>query len=364
MNGADQDLDRNLPATPFKLSKARDKGSVARSPDVPGVALVSLAIVWCYVMAGPMLMQWAGLHARWWDAGAWRALDHARAATLVNDALLSAAYLLAPLLGAVMLVSVLSNFLQTGPVLSAEPLKPDFNRLNPAQGFKRLFSLKTVYTAGKSVFKLALLAVVFWWALQEAIGQLLVLPGVPPKAYLLQLPGLMGGLLSRLWLVLLVLAVLDFAYMRWDFAREMRMSQRELKDEAKHREGDPRIRRRLRELRVEMLRRTQALRKVPSADVLITNPTRVAVALKYDRARGAAPTLVAKGAGGLARQMRELAWRHGVTVVQNPPLARSLYRHVELDAAVPPTWYATVAKILVWVYAARQQRTAATGRPA
>lgn len=364
MSQAEQDLDRNLPATPFKLSKAREKGSVARSPDVPGVALVALVIVWCYVMAEPMLAQWATVQARWWDAGAWGPLDHARAASLLTDALLTSAYLLAPLLGAVVLVSVLSNFLQTGPVLTVEPIKPDFNRINPAQGFKRLFSLKSVYMAIKSVVKLAALAAVFWWALQGLLNLLMVMPWVPAKSYALQLPPLLGGLLAKLWLVLLVLAVLDFAYMRWEFSRQMRMSHRELKDEIKHREGDPRIRRRLRELRAEMLKRSQSLRQVPSADVLITNPTRVAVALKYDRASGMAPQLVAKGAGGLARQMRELAWRHGVTVVQNPPLARSLYRHVELDGAVPPQWYAMVAKILVWVYASRQRQGAGKGAAA
>jgi flagellar biosynthetic protein FlhB len=358
---AEQDLDRHHDATPFKLRQARNRGSVARSQDVASAALIAVAVVWCHAMVPRMVGQWANTQARWWNTAAWFPLDQAKTVALASDFLLSWLYLLAPLLAVLVIVAILSGLVQSGPVFSMEPVKPNFNRINPAEGFKRLMSLKTLYMAFKSVVKLLALGIVFWLALGSLLDQLLVLPWMSPRGYVAQMAAFTGGLLTKLWLVLLVLAILDLAYTRWEFARQMRMSQRELKEEVKQREGDPRIRRRLREIRVEMLRRAQALRKVPSADVLITNPTRVAVALKYDRSRGHAPTVVAKGAGTLARRMRELAWRHQVTVVQNPPLARSLYRHVDIDGAVPPNWYATVAKILVWAHATRTSRSKATG---
>ena len=361
---AEQDLDRNLPATPYKLEQARRKGSVPRAQDLSSVVTLAMLVVACHVLAEPMMRQWAHLNRQWWSPAGFGSIDPARANTLLSELGFAAVHMMAPLLLAIVIGVIAASLLQSGPVLSAEPIKPDFNRVNPAQGFKRLFSLKTVYVAGKSLVKLALLAGVFWWAFEALVGSLLAVSWLPAKAQTLRLPATLAGMLTKLWLVLLLLALIDLLYTRWEFARQMRMSHRELKDEIKHREGDPRIRRRLRELRMEMLKRSQSLRQVPSADVLITNPTRVAVALKYDRASGLAPQLVAKGAGGLARQMRELAWRHGVTVVQNPPLARSLYRHVELDGAVPPQWYATVAKILVWVYASRQRQGAGKGAAA
>lgn len=355
---AEQDLDRGHAATPYKLAEARKKGSVPKSPDVINVALLAVAVVWCYVLATPFLERWAQLQRRWWDWSSITPLDPQRAMGLVVEFCMATGFLLAPLCLSLMVVAVLSQWGQTGPVLSAHPIKPDFNRLNPGEGLKRLFTLKTLYMAGKSTLKLAVLAAVFWWALEALLGTFMGLSWLPPKLQVMRLPGLLGGMLTKLWLALLVLALIDLIYTRWEFGRQMRMSARDLKDETKHREGDPRVKRRLRELRIERLRQSQAAGQVPSADVLITNPTRVAVAVRYDRGTQSAPSLVAKGAGGLARQMREMAYRHGVPVVQNPPLARALYRQSQIGAAVPQEWYPMLAKILVWVYAAREQRAA------
>jgi len=353
---ADQDLDRNHPATAYKLEQARRKGSVARSQDISSMAMLAVMVVACHVMAAPLMQKWAQLHQRWWSPSAWATLDLPHASALLGSVALAAINMLAPLFIAIVLVAVFSHLLQSGPVLSAEPLTPDFNRLNPAEGFKRLFSLKTVYMAGKSLVKLVLLAGVFWWAFEALIGAFLALSWLPAKAQALRLPSMLGSMLTKLWLVLLVLALIDLMYTRWEFARQMRMSSREVKDEFKHREGDPRVRRRLRELRLERLKQSRALGQVRSADVVVTNPTRVAVALRYDREREAAPSVLAKGAGSLAAQMRELAYRHGVPVVQNPPLARALYRRTQIGGVVPEEWYPVAAKILVWVYAARNAR--------
>lgn len=353
---AEQDLDRNLPATPYKLEQARRKGSVARAQDLSSVVTLAMLVVACHVLAEPMMRQWAQLNRQWWSPTGFGAIDAARAHTLLSELGMAAMHMMAPLLLAIVIGVIAASLLQSGPVLSAEPIKPDFNRVNPAQGFKRLFSLKTLYVAAKSVVKLALLAGVFWWAFEALVGSLLAVSWLPAKAQTLRLPATLAGMLTKLWLVLLVLALVDLLYTRWEFARQMRMSHRELKDEFKHREGDPRVRRRLRELRIERLKQSQAAGQVKSADVLVTNPTRVAVALRYDRLREAAPTVLAKGAGGMAARMRELAYRHGVPVVQNPPLARALYRKTPIGGLVPEAWYPVAARILVWVYAAREAR--------
>jgi flagellar biosynthetic protein FlhB len=138
----------------------------------------------------------------------------------------------------------------------------------------------------------------------------------------------------------------------------MRMSKRDVKDEAKNRDGDPRIRARIRELRKEMLKRSKSMANVPKADVLITNPTRIAIALTYDHGKSAAPRVVAKGAGDLAKKMRETAQRHQIPIVQNRPLARALFREVDYEGYVPEKWYPQVAKIMVWVYSMREAKRA------
>jgi len=358
---AEQDLDRGHSATPYKLAEARKKGSVAKSPDVTNVALLGVAVLWCYVLARPMLTHWVDVQHRWWNWSSLAGLDMQRAMALVSDLCMAAGFLLAPLFLTLMVVAVLAQWGQTGPVWSTHPLIADFKRLNPGEGLKRLFTLKTIYLAAKSSIKLAVLAGVFWWSFEALFGVFMGLSWLPPKVQVMRLPDLLGGMLTKLWLALLVLALIDLIYTRWEFARQMRMSARDLKDEAKHREGDPRVRRRLRELRIERLRQSQAVGQVPSADVLITNPTRLAVAVRYDRNTQAAPSLVAKGAGGLAKQMREMAYRHGIPVVQNPPLARALYRHSQIGGTAPEAWYPVLAKILVWVYAAREQKVKAKG---
>jgi len=158
---------------------------------------------------------------------------------------------------------------------------------------------------------------------------------VQPAAYPHVLSALIGRLLIKLLIVLVVIAAIDWLFAQRQFARQMRMSRRDIKDEHKHREGDPRIRARIRELRMKLLKRSQSMREVPDADVLITNPTRVAVALRYEHGVSPAPRVVAKGVGATAQKMRDIAFRHSVPIVQSPPLARALYRHCDDDDYVP-----------------------------
>jgi len=248
-------------------------------------------------------------------------------------------------------------------VFSTEPLKPDWNRLNPAAGFKRLLSLKLLFETGKSVLKLLALVAVAWVAVRLLLPGVAAYQALPVRGFLAGLLDAAGGLAARLCAVLALFALIDVVYARWDYARTLRMSRREMTDELKHRDGDPRIKARLRELRLEFLRRTRAAAQVPQADLLLTNPTRIAVALRYRHGESPAPQVIAKGAGGLARRMREIAHRANVPVVQSPALARALFKEVAQDAYVPERWYPQVAKILVWLQtakAARARRDAAT----
>jgi len=356
---AEQDLDRNQAATPHKLKRARERGQTAKSVDVVSAIVFAVAVVY---------LMWRGIGA---VSAQFRfdlsLLLHATRLDptggtlwpMVGNALRSTVVLMAPFLVTIMLAAIVGNLLQTGPILSFEPLKVDFDRINPVNGMKRTFSMRVLFDAARALVKLSLLALMAFLGLEALAEQFYALPSLSPVGYLRTLLGDLSSLGLKMALVLGLIALVDMMYTRHSFAKKMRMSQRELKDEVKQREGDPRIRSRMRELRRETLKRSQALRQTRNADVLITNPTHVAVALKYERDRMVSPQLLAKGAGHLAAAMRDIAARHRIPVVQNPPLARRLFRELSADHPVPPELYAQVARIIVWVFAMREKQQAA-----
>lgn len=345
---ADQDLDRNEAATPYKLEKAREKGQVSKSADVVSAAVLLVAVLFLTSQAETLMRaQFRFDQALFLQAFR---IDEAGAGLLplLQLALRSALALLLPLFAAILLAAVVGNLMQTGPVLSFEPLKVDFQRINPVTGFKRIFSMRTLFDGARACIKLMVLAGVSWLALRALLPHFHALAGASALAYALLLIDDLAGLGLKMVCVLALVAMLDLLYTRREFAKKMRMSVRERKDETKHREGDPRIRARLRQLRVEMLKRSASLRRTKEADVVITNPTHVAVALRYEHGEMTSPQLLAKGAGRLAKSMRQIAARHQIPVVQNPPLARRLMRELDVDQPVPEHLYAEVARIIVW----------------
>lgn len=355
---AEQDADRSEQATQHKLDEARKKGSVAKSIDFTSMALLAgLAVVlfgngWealrHSLRTQQKVLARAGQHD-WSSDGV---------AAWIGELLLDTLSLMGPLFLTLVVVAVLANLVQTGPVFTFHPLIPDLSRINPANGLKKLFSMRILFEALKSVIKLAVLGSVLYALVKAGIPGLIGLSTMEPKGYARLLLALAGALLLKLVLVQLVIALMDMVYTRHDFAKRMRMSKRDVRDESKNREGDPRIRSRIRELRKEVLKRSKSMAKVPSADVLITNPTRLAVALSYSHGKSGAPQVVAKGAGDLARQMRELAGRHSIPIVQNRQLARALFREVDYDGYVPEKLYPQIAKIMVWVYTMRDAKRA------
>lgn len=365
MTGHDQDLDRNEQASPHKLEEARKRGQSARSTDLGSLAALIVAMLACYALATPALKAMTQLLAQGLAVSPTVVSDSAQAAQLGQQGLSRALLVLAPFLLALVVVTVGVSLLQSGGfVFTSQPLKPDFTRLNPAQGFKKFFSMRLIYEAIKSTLKLLALAGVAWLALQALLFGALQLLGLPAKALLFRTLQASGGVMAKLCAVLLVFALIDLLFVRWEFLRKLRMSKREVEDEHKNREGDPRIKNRLRELRQQFLQRSQSVRNVPQSNVVITNPTHIAVALRYEHGVTPAPLLVAKGAGAMAAQIRKAAQKAGVPIVHSPRLARALFREVGQDAYVPEHWYPPVARILVWLRSAREakaRQTAALG---
>lgn len=348
---AEQDLDRNEKATPHKLQEARRKGQVAKSQDVTTVVVLLVAVAWLSAQG------WEGLrHLFQFDR-----LVLAQAAAVSPLGALDAASrdalaMFAPFLGAMVLAAIVANVAQTGPVFTFHPLKPDFERLDPAAGLKRVFSMRSLFDLLRSLLKLGILGATAWIALQSMLGQFHHVAGLSPLGQAQLMVKDVASLGMKLVLALAVIAAIDLWYTRRSFDTKMRMSRRELKEEHRHREGDPRIRARLRELRRAMLKKAASVRRTKDADLLITNPTHYAIALQYTHGEMPAPRLIGKGAGATAAAMRHVAQRHQIPIVQNQTLARALYAAMETDQYVPAEHYAQVARLMIWVLARRGNR--------
>lgn len=354
---AEQEQDRSEPASPFKLREAKRRGNVAKSMDLNSLLVVAALLVCLQLWAGGAAEGQARLsRVLFLQAGAlgfsasqvWHWLGAA-----VGQSLL----LLAPLFGAVMLAGALSNLLQHGPVFSTQPLKPDFKRIHPATGFKRIFSKRALFELGKNLLKLGLFSWMLYLTLRDLVPVLVQMLFAQPRAYGAPVLQQVAGLVFRLLLLMLAVSLLDLLFTRWEYADRLRMSRREVKDEHKQREGDPKVKARIRELQNELRSKSRALRNIPKSDVVITNPTHLAVALVYRHGEMAAPAIVAKGSGELVEKMKTVARRSGVTIVENRRLARALWR-LDLHDTVPEAHFAEVARILVWVQQARRGATA------
>jgi flagellar biosynthetic protein FlhB len=353
---SESDLDRNHAATPYKLEKARDRGQVAKSPDVIGAVVFTTAMVFL-AWQGWAVWQRVFQLARTLLGQADRVLSDPTLLWTMSGQMLQQALLMAvPFFATLVIAAIVANMMQSGPILTLHPVKPDWQRLNPVTGFKRLLSVRTLFVAARSMLKLLVLGLVAWLALKHLLPQFYRLSDLPAGALMRTLLDDFAALGLKFAGALVLIALLDLLYSRHEFAKKMRMSQREIKDEAKNRDGDPRIRARLRELRREMLKRSLAVRNTRHADVLITNPTHVAVALRYVHGEMTSPQLVAKGRGFMAAVMRQVAARHRIPVVRSPALARQLYRDLAIDQQVRPDLYARVARIIVWVLARRDAR--------
>ena len=269
------------------------------------------------------------------------------AATLEKAAMAVAAPLLLLLVAA-----VAGPLLQTGFLLSASPLAPKWSKVSPMAGFHRMFSRRTLVEFIKNLLKLTLIGGVAFTLAKPTLPGIEHLVQVQPAAMLEETRHLVLRLAVGILSTLTLIMVVDIIYQHFSFIANLRMTRQEIKEESRQNEGDPMVKQRLRQLRVQRARQ-RMMANVPNADVVITNPTHFAVALKYDSATGAAPICLAKGQDLIALKIREVATANKVTIVENPPLARALYPTVEIDAEIPPEHYKAVAEVISYVFRLR-----------
>ena len=346
--------------TPRKLQQARERGEFVKTPDLP--ALASLAAV------GAVLATTGGWISRSMVSGLTPFFAHPDAMALqggdgqaiMRQAIMAGAPALLLVLGAAALAGLAGNVLQTGLVFTPDKLVPDFSKLSPMQGFKRVFGLDGLMQFLKSMVKVSLTALLAWWVLQPHLNELENLATLEPIAMLTFSADVLRRLVFAVAAFLLVIAGADWFWQRQRFMQRMRMTKEELKEDYRQSEGDPHVKARQRNLRIQRAKR-RMMQAVPGATVVVMNPTHYAVALKYDASETPAPLCVAKGLDSLALRIRAIAEEAGVPVIEDPPLARALYASVEIDDIIPPAHYEAVAKIIGFILN-QGRRAVAMGR--
>jgi flagellar biosynthesis protein FlhB len=340
--------DKTEPASPKRREEARKKGDVAKSKELASIAVLTAGVLYLFFAAKGLSVRLGGLMEKAFSQIPGLQDSDSKLMELCSQSIQDYLAIILPISILACAVAVLANYLQTGAIWSVEALAPKASKIDPVQGLQRVFSLRSFLELLKSIAKIVIVGWVAYSALKEDFPHLLPLIYQDRWEILLWLGRASWKVTIRCCWVIAVLAIFDFVYQKWEFERKLRMTKQELKDEYKQTEGDPIIKSRIRSIQREMARR-RMMEEVPKADVVITNPEHLAVALRYEGQKMAAPRVVAKGADRIALRIKELARDKGVPVVENRNLAQNLYK-LELGEEIPARFYQAVAEILAYVY--------------
>lgn len=341
-------------ATPKRRQEMRQKGQVPKSRELV-TALMLLISFWSLKLLSKYLFNDLIVATRSFLSFS-KDIDSRFEMENLMQTLLYCMFVIAKVLGPILLIIAITaiaiNYLQVGYIFSMKPLMPSFNKLNPIQGFKRLFSKNSFVELLKSIFKIGVIGYVVYDYFADNYRIIPELIGMDVQNTTVFIGNTIISIGIRAAVVLLVMSVFDYAFQLWDYEKSIRMSKQEVKDEYKQIEGNPQIKSKIREKQRQMaLRRMMA--EVPKADVIITNPTHFAVAVKYNAAESDAPLVVAKGKDLIAQKIKETAKENKVPVVENKPLAQTLYKTVEIGDKIPAELYKAVAEVLAFVYSLR-----------
>lgn len=362
MSDSQDDSQKTEDPTSKRQAEAREKGQVGKSRELDHFFML-LAISLAVFIFGPSLMtRVKDILMIFVEAPHAMAVDKFALQDMLWRLAGQLGLALAPVIALLVIAGLGSSILQHGFLFAPDMLVPKWSKLSPLEGFKRLFSMRAMIEFLKGAGKIALVGAFQYWLMRDDFDHLEKYVYIDEVQLLHLILGLSLKLLSGILAMLAVIAGADFLYQKFQTLRDMRMSRQEIRDEHKQSEGDPMVKGRLRQLRVERARR-RMMQEVPKADVIVTNPTHFAVALKYDQSKNAAPRVTAKGADLVAQRIRDLAVEHNVPIVQNPPLARVLYAHVDIDREVPPDYYKAVAEIISYVFKLRRGERADPPKP-
>jgi len=347
--------DKTESATPKRREDARRRGQVCKSAEVPVAAILCAALIALSATGKDILDTLAVMLRRGLQIVPPGELTNAQTLSLVGGMCWEGFVAFVPLLGAVFVAAFAALALQIGVHYNEETIMLHAEKLNPVSGFSNLLSLPAIVKLIVSLAKLSAIAIACWVSIGDELAALMPLSFATPAQFTSATSQAVFSMTTRVAVVLAIIAFADWCYQKWQFEKNMRMSKQEVKDEAKMLDGDPKIKARIRQVQFQMAKK-RMLSKVPQAGVVIRNPTHYAVALQYQKLKNSAPVVVAKGADHLARKILDIAFQHRIPIVTDPPLARALYRSVDLDQEIPLNFYKAVARILARLY--RQKKRA------
>ena len=341
--------ERTERATGRRRSEARRKGQVAKSREIPSVMVLLTALSVLFLLSSYIFQQLSAVMVRSFQQIEAQFINAENIQAISMEIIWSLFRILSPVMAGVLVVALLSNYVQIGSLFSLEAIQPKFSKLSPLNGLKRILSKQSAVELLKSLFKFFIIAWAAYSVIRNELPAILTLMDRGTMGVLQFIGSVAIRIFFRTVLVMVGLAALDYAFQRWSFEKSLRMTKREVQEEYKTTEGDPLIKSRIRSVQRELARK-RMMAEVPKADVIVTNPTHLAVALRYDREEMMAPRVVAKGAGPIAEKIKEVAQEHQVPIVENKPLAQILFKTVDLGQVIPSNLYQMVADLLAYVY--------------
>ncbi len=342
-------------ATPKRREEARQKGQAVTSRELSSAFMILFSVLIFKNLGLDLMLEMRTGMAQAFSASAAEAITQARFSHLMRELMMKTLVMTLPVLFLTAFVGGFSVVVQHGVLFSTQALMPDWSRINPLSGFARIFSMESLMNAAKTLMKFLAIGGTAYFVMLEKLPAVLELSRMSPGEILNLSGEMIGSLVLRCGAVVAVIGVADYAFQWWSFEKKLRMSKQEIKEENKQTEGTPLIKSRIRNLQRETARK-RMMADVPNADVVITNPTRLAIALSYKPATMAAPKVLAKGSGYVAEKIREVAREHGIPVIENKPVARSLFKSVEVGQPIPSGIYRAVAEILSYVYKLKGKR--------
>lgn len=338
-----------------RLQKAQEQGQVAHSEELPNVVAI-LALVMVLFVFAPDVLRWFIHQMKAGMAGQNNIFtDNETFISFFKSEITSSLTILMPFFLALVVGGILSCLAVSGIHFSSKALKLKFDEVNPVNGFKRLFNLKSLVKLAMSIAKIIFISIIVWRYLQDKVDYLAAIRWAWTGEIIIAISNIILGMLVRVCVAILIIALTDVSFQKWKYIKDLMMTKQELKQERKDMEGSPEIKSRVRRIQMEMAKK-RMLKDVATANVVLVNPTHVAVALKYDPKTMDAPVMVAKGADLLAEKIREIARAYGVPIIRRPELARAIYFGVKKPGdTIPQKLYAAVAEILAMIYRLRRR---------
>lgn len=350
------DENKQFEASQQKLQKARKEGQVVKSKDF-STALAMLVMFIVIIKLSPFIWdQISILFVYLYDKIPDKHIADIGVVHLAASVFIPTLCIIGPILIMSAFIAILGDFIQVGPLVTTKPLEPKLDKLNPTKYFKNLMSPKTAFELVKNIVKVALLGFIGWLVYNEHLESILALASIENSfAILNEFGSLVIDFVMKAGIAFLIIAAADYGMVRWKFLQDQKMSFKEVKDEYKNSEGDPHVKAALRQRRQQMLQQ-KMMDSVPDCDFVVSNPTHIACAIKYDAQKMESPQLLAKGTELFAKKIIEIARQHSIPVIENPPVARAIFRLVEVNASIPPELYKAVAEILIFVYNLRNTK--------